>query len=614
MRAHGQNLPAWREPTLVALVSLVQRGTGSPPDRHRRAGGGEAVLIRASLVACALLLTAVGANAAITGQVIDAVSGEPIVDARVRIQATSGDPAFTDGNGMFVINEVPAGSLVVTAVLTYDPDRPINYINAAQNASDGDHVVIALPRLPLADTSFPYNAGTSFTCASCHNAQHAEWQESTHSNAALNSWVLDLFSGTGTPGGSEGYVFRDLHDADDTGFCATCHAPLADAQNPGNVFLDEVDLISGLDGVTCLACHQMAHVNDNVSALHHLGNTQYRFPDDPFTELWVWGPRDDISFTTMRASHQPQFSESRFCASCHEYNNPDTGAPGQTTYSEWLASPFAQPGEDFRVCQDCHMPAATEPGPISSLGGQPIRPPEQRRAHTFTGATPATLTGAIELAIEASEVNGELAVEARVTNAGAGHHFPTGISIRNALLVIEAEVNGQTLVQTAGEVIPFYGSAAAGDSAEDLAGRPGRGFARILEGRINGQGPTVRPVLFIDAESVWADTTIPSGQTDVSSYRFSLDNLPIGETVNVSARLLYRRAFQDLVATKGWTTTPRGGPIEIEVANLSESVVITGVAPLPPAIPVPGLRGWALLLLVLSLALVAIGSFRPRAH
>ena len=570
-------------------------------------------MIRAGLLAGLLLLGSFSASAAITGQVIDAVNGEPIAEARVRIQATPGEPAFSDSSGMFTLADVPAGSLVITAVLTYDPTRAVNYINAAQSASDGDHIVIELPRLPVADTAFPYDAGTSFNCASCHNDQHAEWQESTHSNAALNSWVLDLFSGTGTSGGSAGYVFRDLHDPGDTGFCATCHAPLADAQDPGNVFLDEVDLISGLDGVTCLACHQMAHVNDNVSALHHLGNTQYRFPDDPFTELWVWGPRDDISFSTMRASHQPQFSESRFCASCHEYNNPDTGAPGQTTYTEWLASPFAQPGEDFRVCQDCHMPAASEPGPISSLGGQPVRPPEQRRAHTFTGATPATLTNAIDLAIELGEDNGELTVQAQVSNLGAGHHFPTGISIRNALLVIEAEVDGQALDQSAGEVIPFYGSTAGSDGADDLAGRPGRGFARILEGRINGQGPTVRPVLFIDAEAVWADTTIPSGQTDISNYRFSLAGVPAGSEVNVSARLIYRRAFQDLVTTKGWTTTPGGGPIEIEVANLAESVVIAGsVEPLPPALPVPGLRGWALLVLALALILIAIGHFSRR--
>ena len=106
--------------------------------------------------------------------------------------------------------------------------------------------------------------------------------------------------------------------------------------------------------------------------------------------------------------YQPRFTESRFCASCHEYNNPDTGAPGQNTYTEWLASPYAQAGPDFRACQDCHMPAATEPGPISSLGGQPIREPEPARSHRFTGATPTTLSDAIELDLTATQDGPEL--------------------------------------------------------------------------------------------------------------------------------------------------------------------------------------------------------------
>lgn len=562
----------------------------------------------------ALVLPAVS-PAAITGQVMDAANNQPLADARVRIQATSGEPVLTDANGQFILSDVPAGSVTVTAVVSYDPDRPINYITSFRLAEDGDHIQISLPRLPASDAAYPYDPGTSFTCASCHTAQHAEWQDSTHSNAGLNEWVLDLFSGSGTPGGSAGYVFRDSHDSDDNGFCAACHAPIEDAQTPGGVFLDEVTLLGGLDGVTCVACHQIAHVNDNVEALHHYGNSQYRFPESTFTELYVWGPLDDVSFSTMRASHQPGFTQAKFCASCHEYNNPYNGMPGQNTYTEWLASPYAQPGDDFRTCQDCHMPAATEPGPISSLGGQPIRPAEQRRSHRFTGATPTTLTDAIELDMVATQIGTTLAVTALVSNAGAGHSFPTGISLRNAILVIDARVDGQPLTQNQGDVVPFYGSASGGDDEDDLAGLPGKGFARVLEGRINGQGPVVRPVLFIDAENVWSDTRVASGETDVSSYGFDLTGLPEDSEVEVSARLLYRRAWRDTVVTKGWTTTPRGGPIEIEVGQMASSVVVSGILPPEPerpAIPVPSLNQWALLLLALALVLIGFSLLRRR--
>jgi hypothetical protein len=567
--------------------------------------------MRSCLILATLLLAPNLATSQISGQVIDAVSGTPIADARVRIQTRTGPPAISDAMGQFELEAGAAGPVTVTASLTHDPARPINYITAAAVAEDGDAITLALPRLPADDVTFPYDPGTSFNCASCHQMQHQEWLQSTHGNAARNEWVLDLFSGTGSPGGAAGYVFRDTHDDDDSGFCATCHAPLEDAQNPGAVFLDQLNLAAGYDGVTCLACHQMADVNDNVSALHHLGNTQYRFPDDDVPEFWVWGPLDDVSFTLMRASYQPGFSSARFCASCHEYNNPVTGAPGQNTYSEWLASPFAQPGESFRSCQDCHMPAASEAGPVSSLGGQPVRAASQRRSHTLTGANATTLDAAIDLDINLSQPGHELVITAEVSNVGAGHRFPTGISIRNALLVIEAHVDGQPLPLSAGEVIPFYGSAADSQSDDDLAGQPGKGFARVLAGRINGQGPMVRPVLFIDAEEVWADTTIAPGDTDISIYRFALDEWPEGTPVEVSARLLYRRAWRDLAVTKGWTTTPTGGPIEIEVARSEAVWQVAGSFPDPSeTVPVTSLRPWALILLAFSLWLAVRSSLR----
>ena len=572
--------------------------------------------IQIVVLAAAALLGLSPAAATITGRVIDAVSGDPVAEARVRVQTTTQAPALTDAKGQFVLEDSVDGAVVVTAVLPYDPNRTINYITAAAMASNGDDVTLALTRLPENDTAFPWEPGTSFSCAGCHSDQHSEWQDSNHSNAGLNEWVLDLYSGTGTPGGEAGYVFRDSHDADETGFCATCHAPLADAQNPGGVFLDEVTLIGGLDGVTCLACHQMSEVNDNVSALHHLGNTEYRFPEDDFTELWVWGPLDDVSFSSMRASYQPRFSESRFCASCHEYNNPDTGAPGQNTYTEWLSSPFAQSGESFRSCQDCHMPAADEPGPVSSLGGQPIRSPEQRRSHRFRGSTPTSLAEAIELDVELIRDGAELTVAATVSNAGAGHHFPTGVSIRNALLVIEARADGQPLEQLAGDTIPFYGSAGGSATPDDLAGLPGKGFARVLEGRINGQGEVERPVLFIDAEGVWSDTRIPSGQSDRSEYRFRAEGLSEDSDIEVDARLIYRRAWRDTVVTKGWTTTPTGGPIEIEVDRSQVRAELGSIPglPAPPPFAVPLLDPLALIALALALLLIGGGLQASRSR
>jgi hypothetical protein len=574
------------------------------PWRHQKINGVMNVRLATVLIVALSVLPA-GAGAAVTGRVVDIVDGTPIPDARVRVQTTTTPPALTDAAGEFSLALPGAGSFVATAVLPYDASRPVNYITGSTTVSDGDDVLIRLDRVPPTDQN-PYDPSIAIECATCHFDQFSAWQESRHAGAAVNPWILDLYSGDGTPGGANGYVFRDTHDPDDTGFCATCHAPLADAQNPGGEFLDEVTLAGGLDGVNCLACHQMAEVNDDTDALHHLGNTLYRFPEDPSTSLWVWGPLDDVSFSVMRASYQPGFSDSKFCASCHQYNNPDTGAPGQTTYDEWLASPFAVPGDNFRRCQDCHMPAADEPGPISSLGGQPIRPAEQRRSHAFIGSTPDTLDQAVDLAVDAALVDGELSVQARIANVGAGHAFPTGVSIRNAVLVVQARVGGAPLPLIDGPTVPFYGSATGGTDPEDLAGQPGRGYARVLEGRINGAGPVRFPVLFIDAENVQSDTRIAAGETDVSDYRFGLDGALAGD-VEVEARLIYRRAWRDLAVTKNWTETPSGDPVEVEV----ERQLVT--LPLGrPAQAIPALSGWGLALFTLLVLVAAATANRSR--
>ncbi len=93
--------------------------------------------------------------------------------------------------------------------------------------------------------------------------------------------MLDLFSGTGTPGGAAGYVFKNTHDPGETGFCATCHAPMQDLQDPRpeGVPLDEATAPNGSQGVICVACHQMDAIDaTHLNALNHRGKATFRFP------------------------------------------------------------------------------------------------------------------------------------------------------------------------------------------------------------------------------------------------------------------------------------------------------------------------------------------------
>lgn len=530
----------------------------------------------------AVLLAAQPASAIISGEVVDASTQLPIEGAVVRVQTTATPLALTDANGAFVLAVEPGGLVRITAAVAYDRDAPRNWTTGGVLATNGASVTIELEPIPALDnlTYQPIKAATPGGCGDCHPNQLAQWQGSAHANAAVDSWVLDLFSGSGTPSGSAGYVYTDVHPGE-TGNCATCHSPALEAQSPGSGFLDDAATPSELEGVTCSACHQLDHISEEPTGLHTVGTdpTTWRFPDAGFgtTHEYVWGPLDDVEYPFMRASYAPTFRSSLMCASCHEYTNPETAVPGQTTYSEWLASPYAVPGEGLRTCQDCHMPAAAAAGPIAdpTPGSAPVRPAAQNHDHGFVGATPGTLAAAIELSTAVHIDGGRLEVDATVTNSGAGHSFPTGISIRNALLVIEARREGELLAQLAGPTVPWWANDDDGLAEPgDWAGWPGTGFAKVLEGTVAGV-PTV-PVLFVDATAVLESSTLAAGQARQSVVRFDLGPASAGDQVTVTTRLLYRRAWRALAETKGWTETPTGGPIEIEVASSIDELTLDG--------------------------------------
>lgn len=573
-------------------------------------------LRRVSLATAAgLLFAALPAAADISGFVLVAGSGSPgtpIGGAWVHLQADLASPGtFSGADGSFTLAVDPAGQVVVAASIPYLRSAPTNFLIGGEFAMNGDSgVEIRMEILPVADNP-AYVPAEVTDCGACHFERYSQWTTSHHAYTAQNQWVLDLFSGTGTPGGMAGYVFKNTHDAGETGFCATCHASMQDIGDPRpeGVPLDEVDEPYGQQGVTCVTCHQMDSVDEgNINALHHRGKATYRFPQGGQgveTLQFVWGPMNDVTFEFMKASHSTLHTESRICASCHQYHNPATDAPGQNTYLEWQSSPFAVPGPAFRNCQDCHMPNLAGVDANCEFGG-PDRESAERHAHTWIGSTPATLAANLSLATTAEFTPaGTVRVTGLVDNFGAGHSFPTGISIRNAMLWITATLNGQPLEQIGGPTIPFWGSDdVPGDQPGDLAGQPGKGFAKVLEGRINGQGPVVRPVLFIDAEGVYSNTLIPSRGLDTTEVEFALPPGFVGAgNVDITATLLFRRGWRALMVTKGWTTDAHGGPLEIEIARDDLTLPVQGGAILE--IPAASALGLAALAALLALAALA---------
>ena len=574
----------------------------------------------ASLFAAAFALAAGSASADISGFVTVEGSGSPgtpIPGAYVHIQADLVTPgAFTGADGSFTLATDPVGQVILAASIPYLRSAPENFIIGWAPAVAGETGIdIRMAVLPANDDPTYVPADVS-ECGACHFERYTQWSTSHHAYSAQNKWVLDLFSGTGTPGGGAGYVFKNLHDPGETGFCATCHAPMQDLQDPRpeGVPLDEATEPHGEQGIICVACHQMDSIDaTHINALGFRGKSTYRFPQagqGENTSQFVWGPMNDVTFSLMRPSFSMLHRTSNLCAACHQYHNPETDAPGQNTFLEWQASPYGTPGPNYRTCQDCHMGTLPGIGQNCEFGG-PDRQSAERHTHTFVGSTQATLTANIALTTDVVETSdGRVRVTSAVDNFGAGHDFPTGISLRNAILWISASMNGQPLAQASGPTIPFWASDdVPGDQPGDLAGQPGKGFAKVLEGRINGQGPVVRPVLFIDAENLYSLTTIPSGTVDTTEVEFALPpGTAPGSTVEVTAVLLYRRAWRSVVVTKGWTETTHGDPIETEVARNEESIAVTGEG----IVEIPALTPVGLALAALALAAAGWVALRRR--
>lgn len=543
---------------------------------------------RSAPIAVALLLAVLSSWAVaqtVTGTVVDASTQNPVPGATVRIQARPDLPtATTDSSGRFTLDVSGFGAssgIPVAAALAYAADAGTNFETEVVSANAGGSVTISLPRIPEADNP-TYQPVTASTCGNCHTEQYAQWRRSNHARAAINPRLMDLYSGDGfdTPTADDGYVFTALHDDEDTGLCAVCHAPNERPGDPGGVKLNELVTAAGLDGVTCTSCHQLHTVDGDSKAIHLLGNSEFRFPQatrggTDATHEYVWGPLGDVSFNRMRASWYPAFGESTLCASCHEYVTPATGAPGQTTYTEWQASPAATAGTQ---CQDCHMPEAASAAPIAvGVGNVPARPGKQRHDHSFPGVYSGALGQPVDVRLAFETAMGKVIVTSEVENLVAGHSWPTGVDERNAFVRVEASLAGQPLVFEAGDTLPAWTSDdVPGRSPGDQDGLPGRGYAKVLSGRINGEGDPVAPVPFIDADEALTVTTIPAGATDVGRYIFRLPDLArAGDELTVRAFVTYRRTWRAVAVTKGWTELAMDEPWEREVASVTLTHTLT---------------------------------------
>lgn len=490
---------------------------------------------------------------------MDSNSGLPLPGVRVTLQATN-IHTVTATDGTFSLPTVSGlGLKIVGAQKGYF--NGVAIIDTPQSGA-----VISLDPVIAADDP-GYNFVTPFQCAVCHPVQFEQWADSRMSHTGLNTWVYDLYDGTGTAGGNGGFVYlRDSVHAGvaPDGSCASCHQPEGWIEQPFTPLapLSGPPTDAQERGVSCETCHKIADVDESqLDATGFIpGAVTVQRPDTSgLIDQVMYGLLGDVDFVVqnqMRGSLQPQLA-AEACAVCHEYNsdpdhdndfNEPSSIPAQETYSEWKNSPYGDPTHAlFQTCVDCHMtPFATEPvDACAALFPPLLRAPSTVHGHDIQGTTPTFLENAVTLTLNASQVGDELAIDAEILNDQTGHSVPSGVTLRNMILKISAtDAQGTVLSQNSGDTIHPMGG--VGDPEQGFfAGLPGKLFAKINQDATGTEG-----VIFTEATAIVLDNRIAPLATDTTQIRFDLTGSV--SPITVDARLIYRRAPREVVADKGW--------------------------------------------------------------
>ncbi|MEM7261463.1 MAG: carboxypeptidase regulatory-like domain-containing protein [Planctomycetota bacterium] len=499
------------------------------------------------------------------------ITGSSMNDGMVRIAVVN--ETTLDLEAFFsILDEGPTPAVTITHAPIVVTAAQQGYFTGSTTASITGN--IALEAVPQ-EMNNDYVFLSEFQCGFCHPKQFSQWDGSPMQRAGLNEWVYDIYNGTGTPGGMGGFVYTE-DSVHATTFpeaeCASCHQPEAWVKDPFNTALADISAptTEALRGVSCETCHKVADVDPaqiNATGIIELnGAVTFTRPELGSPQV-MYGVLGDVDFNqpVMRASYNPDITHET-CATCHQYTNDhdkdfdweDPGSvPAQETYAEWQASTFGDPlSPNYATCADCHM-APFAGVPISTCDAlfPPLeRDPDTIHTHDIRGTTPFFLENSIELTGDVQLVGDQLTVEIDATNTGAGHSVPTGITLRNIILLIEAfDADGDPLPYTGAQTL--RDEAGIGDPTLGYyAGLPGKLYAKIL-----GDGSGQRVVIFTEAFETLYNERIPAQGTDSTSYTFQV---PAGETVGeIRARMIYRRAYRDLVDAKGWTETGSGEPL-----------------------------------------------------
>lgn len=366
--------------------------------------------------------------------------------------------------------------------------------------------------LPASAAGLPSIPSTKFTVSQgcgCHAALLEQWSKTMHSKALSDPiYQVKLAEANRATDGVLGE------------FCEDCHGPVAGMAGMNGKGAKPRDAVAE-EGVVCDFCHQLTgatRLANNAWTIQADGVKRAQFKD-------ALSPSHGTAFSAFHTT-------SDICGACHNVDHPGNGLPLEATYTEWKNSPYAKNGT---TCQDCHMtpgPGVTKPNPGRAAAMAPERP--HIYSMTFVGGNvalggdpdlaEAQLKYAADLAVDSPEVvepGGKGAVKVTVTNVGAGHYLPTGLTeVRECWLQV-------TVTDAAG--------------AEVLSER--RDFHTVLQGA-DGKSP----VELWEAVAVKEDTRIPPQQS--KSFDFSYD-MPASGPASLTAALYYRSCSEAMAKKAG---------------------------------------------------------------
>lgn len=502
-------------------------------------------------------LPAFGQYVTVTGVVTD--GQDPIADAIVcgmdwdaagRIAMPTSECAVTDATGAFEI----ATTLVSDGVSNFgqvvagaEGYRSVDEMVAEDETADVTLAVDPLtePDNPDYEWWRPEGDAVQLGCGTCHTTIVEQWSEGRHALAAQDPLVMDMYDGTnaaGDPGVAPGYKLEH----DDAGECGACHAATASWSAGETVDMNEIPTEHQW-GVYCESCHKIRDVTPGAGPGTEGSITYWRpsWTSGGGYAQFAFGPYPNVISHAMLTSYSPLQRRADLCAGCHQYTNRQ-GVTVMDTFTDWQA--VGDP-ETTVPCQGCHMKDifGIKPGEdpmewlvdgdhMRQMAAQRRDPADVSRHEIWGGIEYAS--HALDLLMSVDQDGGEVVVRTTTTNVGANHRVPTGMPLREMILVVSA-------VDASGAALPLLDGPLVGPRGGDIAAEPGRMFAKSL-----GDAAGELTFAFWDATQLLEDTRLATGESDESEFRFQAP--ASGGSVDVTARLVYRRASQSLADAKGW--------------------------------------------------------------